>query len=54
MTSPGARDIRLHPSLEKLSRAAAEELANIAQAAIEARHRFTLAHRVRQWNTRDP
>jgi len=43
MTSPGARDIRLHPSLEKLSRAAAEELANIAQAAVEARHRFTLA-----------
>ena len=43
MTSPGARDIRLHPSLERLSRAAAEELANIAQAALETRDRFTLA-----------
>ena len=43
MTSPGARDIRVYPSLEKLSRAAAEELANIAHAAARDRDRFTLA-----------
>ncbi|MCJ7752833.1 MAG: 6-phosphogluconolactonase [Armatimonadetes bacterium] len=43
MTSHGARDIRVYPSLEKLSLAAAEELANIALAAAGDRDRFTLA-----------
>lgn len=43
MTSPGARDLRIHPSLEKLSRAAADELANIAATAARDRDRFTLA-----------
>ena len=42
MTSRGARDIRVYPSLEKLGRAAAEELANIARAAARDRDRFTL------------
>lgn len=43
MTSRGARDLRIYPSLEKLSRAAADDLANIATAAAGDRDRFTLA-----------
>ena len=43
MTSPGARDLRVYPSLEKLSRAAADELANISLAAARDRDRFALA-----------
>ncbi len=43
MTSPGKRDLRVYRDLETLSRAAAEELASIGQAAVEEHGRFTIA-----------
>ena len=43
MTHPGPHDLRIHLSPERLSHAAAEELATIATAAVCDRDRFTLA-----------
>jgi len=37
------RDVRVYPDLEHLSRAAAEELVDLAEAAVAERDRFTLA-----------
>ncbi len=43
MTSPRRPDVRVHPSLEMLSRAAADSLVGIAQASVEERGRFAVA-----------
>lgn len=43
MSNPGSRDLRTFPNLDRLSRAAAEELLSIAQAAVDEHDRFTIA-----------
>ena len=43
MSNRGKRDIRVYPNLDRLSRAAAEELVSIAQAAVKEYGRFAIA-----------